>query len=170
MNSRESLEAIKKIDGWDVVADFSVGGFEWLGFSKKEPNKLICISSQKTTILNCDDGKLEECEIDYDEKELIALCNLLPNEQILIAGQYGGNLPELSGKGEQVTIHRTKEHIMTITFVSEQGREIVIYRNYNAYICGFSYDGNYFVLADDGGITVIKRVRKYEGFEAQREI
>lgn len=52
MNSMESLEALKKIDDWDIITNFSVGGFEWLGFSKEEPNKLICISSQKTTILN----------------------------------------------------------------------------------------------------------------------
>lgn len=157
MNSIESLEALKKIDDWDIITNFSVGGFEWLGFSKEEPNKLICISSQKTTILNCDDGKLEECEVDYDEEELIAICNQLPNEQISIAGQYGGKLPILSGKGEKVVIHTTEEHIMTITFISAQGKETVIYWNYSAYICGFSYDGNYFVLADDGGITVIKR-------------
>lgn len=117
MNSIESLEALKKIDDWDIITNFSVGGFEWLGFSKEEPNKLICISSQKTTILNCDDGKLEECDVDYDEEEIIAICNQLPNEQISIAGQYGGRLPILSGKGERVVIYTTEEHIMTITFI-----------------------------------------------------
>ena len=29
--------------------------------------------------------------IDYDEEELIAICDKLPDEQILIAGEYGGN-------------------------------------------------------------------------------
>ena len=28
-----------------------------------------------------------------------------------------------------------------------------IYDRYDAYICGFSGDGNYFVLSDDGGIS-----------------
>ena len=46
---------------------------------------MIIISSQKTTILDCDNGKIENCMIDYDEEELIAICDKLPDEQILIA-------------------------------------------------------------------------------------
>lgn len=115
MNIMECFEAYQKIEGWKVIADFSVGGFEWLGFSKKMPNKLICISSQKTTLVDCENGKIESCDAVYDEEELLAICEQLPDEQIAIAGQYG------------------------------------------AYICGFSYDGNYFVLANDGGVTILKR-------------
>lgn len=159
MNEIECIEAYKKVNGWKLVTSFSVGGFEWLGFSKEKPNKMICISSQKTTILNCDSGKIEECVADYDEQELIAICNQLPNEQITIVGQYGGELPLTSGKGEQVIIQKTKEHIMTITFVAIDGGKTIIYHSYSAYICGFSYDGNYFVLANDGGIVVIKRCK-----------
>lgn len=157
MNDTDCIETFKKIKGWELVSSFSVGGFEWLGFSKEKPNKMICISSQKTTILNCDSGEMGECNIDYDEQELIAICDELPNEQITIAGEYGGELPLTSGKGEQVIIQETKEHIMTITFVSINGEKTIIYYNYSVYTCGFSYDGNYFVLADDGGIVVIKR-------------
>lgn len=36
MNIKECLEAYKKIEGWSIVANFSVGGFEWLGFLKKK--------------------------------------------------------------------------------------------------------------------------------------
>ena len=157
MSITECIEAYKKINDWELVTSFSVGGFEWLGFSKEKPNNMICISSQKTTILNCDSGEIKECNADYDEQEFIAICDGLSNEQITIAGQYGGNLPLISGKGEQVIIQETKEHIMTITFVSINGEKTIIYYNYSAYICGFSYDGNYFVLADDGGIVIIKR-------------
>lgn len=159
MNEIECIEAYKKVNGWELVTSFSVGGFEWLGFSKEKPNKMICISSQKTTILNCDSGEIEECDADYDEQELIAICDLLPKEQITIVGQYGGELPLTSGKGEQVIIQKSKEHIMTITFVAIDGGETIIYHSYSAYICGFSYDGNYFVLANDGGIVVIKRCK-----------
>lgn len=160
ISEKESIEALKKIDGWEIIANFSVGGFEWLGFSKEQPKKLILISSQKTTILNCDDGNLEECEIDYDEDSLIAYCNLLPNELISIAGQYGGSLPLISGKGEHI-ISNTKENVMKITFISAQGKESVIHWNYGVYICGFSYDGNYFVIAKDAGIIVMKRSKKF---------
>lgn len=56
----------------EIGNKFSVGGFEWLGFSKEISNKMIIISSQKTTILDCNNGKIENCMIDYDEDELIA--------------------------------------------------------------------------------------------------
>lgn len=157
MNLDESINACQAIEGWELVTSFSVGGFEWLGFSKENPNKMIIISSQKTTVLDCDNGKLENCTIDYDEEELIAICDKLPNEQILIAGEYGGRLPETTNKGEQVLIQETNEHIMTITFILNYSKEIKVYENYSAYICGFSYNGNYFVIANDGGIIVIKR-------------
>ncbi len=157
MNFDESINACQTIEGWELVTIFSVGGFEWLGFSKENPNKMIIISSQKTTVLDCDNGKLENCTIDYDEEELIAICDKLPNEQILIAGEYGGRLPETTNKGEQVLIQETNEHIMTITFILNYSKEIKVYENYSAYICGFSYNGNYFVIVNDGGIIVIKR-------------
>lgn len=69
-----------------------------------ELNKMICISSQKTTIVNCDSGKVEDCIVDYDEQERIAICDRLQNEQIEITGQFGGDLPLVSGKGEKVVI------------------------------------------------------------------
>lgn len=153
----KAFEPASNIDGWKLVTSFSVGGFEWLGFSKEISNKMIIISSQKTTILDCNNGKTENCMIDYDEDELIAICDKLPNEQILIAGEYGGNLPDTTNKGERVLIQKTDEHITTITFILNQSDKIKVYENYGAYICGVSYDGNYFVIANDGGIIVIKR-------------
>ena len=66
MNYDESIRACQHIDGWKFVTSFSVGGFEWLGFSKKISNKMIIISSQKTTILDCDNVKIENCMIYYD--------------------------------------------------------------------------------------------------------
>ena len=102
MTFDESINACKNIDDWKFVTSFSVGGFEWAGFSKENPNKLIIISSQKTTILDCDNGKLENCIVDYDEEELIAFCDKLPSEAILIAGQYGGKFPEVTNQGERI--------------------------------------------------------------------
>ena len=116
MTFDESINACKKIDGWKFVTSFSVGGLEWLGFSKESLNKMIIISSQKSTILDCSNGKLEDCTIGYDEEELIALCDKLSNEQISIAGQYGGELPEITKQGEQVLIQETNEHIKIVTF------------------------------------------------------
>ena len=44
MTFDESINACKNIDDWKFVTSFSVGGFEWTGFSKENPNKLIIIS------------------------------------------------------------------------------------------------------------------------------
>ena len=114
MTFDESINACKNIDDWKFVTSFSVGGFEWAGFSKENPNKLIIISSQKTTILDCDNGKLENCIVDYDEEELIAFCDKLPSEAILIAGQYGGKFSEVTNQGEQIIIQETTEYIRTV--------------------------------------------------------
>lgn len=90
-------------------------------------------------------------------EELIAICDKLLNEQILIAGQYGGGLPERTKQGEQVLIQETSEHIRTVTFIYDQDKKIKIFESYGPYICGFSYDGNYFMIVDDAGIIVLKR-------------
>ena len=157
MTFDESINACKNIYGWEFVTSFSIGGFEWMGFSKESLNKMIIISSQKSTILDCNNGKLENCIIEYDEEELIAICDKLLNEQILIAGQYGGELPETTKQGEQVLIQETSEHIRTVTFIYNKEKKIKIFENYGPYICGFSYDGNYFMIVDDAGIIVLKR-------------
>lgn len=33
----------------------------------------------------------------------------------------------------------------------------MIFRNYGYYTCGFSYDGKYFVFAQDAGVTVLRK-------------
>lgn len=75
----------------------------------------------------------------------------------LIAGQYGGGLPETTKQGEQVLIQEIGEHIRTVTFSYNQDKKIKIFESYGSYICGFSHDGNYFLIADDAGIIVLKR-------------
>lgn len=42
---------------------------------------MIIISSRKTTVL---DWKLKNCTVDYDDEELIAICDKFPNEQFFI--------------------------------------------------------------------------------------
>lgn len=91
---------------------------------------MICISSQKTPLVDCENGKIEECDSIYDEENPFAICKKLPDEQIEIAGQYGGKLSVTSGKGEQVSIQEKEEHIMKVIFVSPQGKESVIFWNY----------------------------------------
>lgn len=157
MTFDESMNACKNICDWEFVTSFSVGGFEWMGFSKETTNKMIIISSQKSTILDCNSGKLDDCIVEYDEQELIAICDQLSNEQILIAGQYGGELPKTTPQGEQVLIQEKNEFIKTVTFIYNQDKKIKVFEGYGLYICGFSYDGNYFMMAEDAGVIVLKR-------------
>ncbi|MBR1736105.1 MAG: hypothetical protein IJ736_03680 [Firmicutes bacterium] len=157
MTSIETYNVCKGIKGWEITANFSVGGFEWLGFSKVSPEKMIVISEQRTTLVDCNDGSVEDCEIVFDEQDLTAFCDRLPDEELDIVGQYGGELPQISGKGEKVFISTNDKHIMQIVFVGDDLSETLIYHSYDAYLCGFGHDGNYFVLADDGGILIMKR-------------
>ena len=160
MSSKDIYDACKKINDWEITAHFSVGGFEWLAFSKEHRGKMIIISSQRTTIVDCDNGTIEDCDIIFDETELIAYCDRLPDEDLHLAGQYGGSIPHTSDKGEKVIIETNDKHIMKIYFVSSPRDSQLIYYSYDAYLCGFSYDGDHFVLADDGGMIILKRKRR----------
>ncbi|MBO4524117.1 MAG: hypothetical protein J5723_05470 [Ruminococcus sp.] len=159
MTSIDTLNACKSIKGWEVTATFSVGGFEWLAFSKERHGKMIIISSQRTTIVDCNNGAIDDCEIILDEKELIAYCDRLPDEELYIAGQFGGSLPQKTDNGEKVTVKVDDNHIMHIYFTAGFLNKTLIYYNYEAYICGFSYDGTYFVIADDGGVLILKKTK-----------
>lgn len=58
--------------GWCKIAEFSVGGLEWIGFTKKQPNKLLCISSQYISLIDCENGETIKCDTAYDEVNHIA--------------------------------------------------------------------------------------------------
>ena len=146
-----------KLADWELVREIVVGGLEWVGFSKANTRKLLCISSQKTTIIDCFSGEAFECSCEYDEEATIAYCDELPDEEISIAGYYGGKLPDSSVQGDSVSVNK-ENFITTVLFSSAQGYKNMIFRNYGFYTCGFSYDGKYFVFAQDAGVTVLKRI------------
>ena len=57
-----------------------------------------------------------------------------------------------------------------VTFIYNQDKKIKIFENYGPYICGFSYDGNYFMIVDDAGIIVLKRCCSIPVYRAQKLI
>lgn len=148
-----------KLADWKLVREVVVGGLEWVGFSKVNTRKLICISSQKTTIIDCFSGEILECNCEYDEEATIAYCDELPDEEISIAGYYGGKLPDSSAQGDNVSINK-ENSITTVLFSSVQGNKSVIFHDYGFYTCGFSYDGKYFVFAQDAGVTVLIKAKQ----------
>ena len=166
MNNLQTTEAFKRIKGWEIVNEFSVGGFLYLGFSKNMPGKMIVISDSKAKILDCNDGSLVVCNVEYDEEEYVAICDMIVDEYIPIVGPYGGSIPHETTLGEKVEIEYIGERVTSyktlkyeqIVFTDSVGNREIIFRNNPAYLCGFSEDGNYFVLADDGGVSVLRRI------------
>ena len=146
-----------KMEGWELVKEIVVGGLEWVGFSKTDTDKLLCISSQKTTLIDCFSGEVRPCNCEYDEETRIAYCDELPDEEIGIAGYYGGQLPDHSMQGDSVSVNE-EDFITTVIFSPAQGNKSVIFRNYGFYTCGFSYDGRYFVFAQDAGVTLLRKM------------
>ena len=170
MNNLQMYEALKNLTGWELVDGFSVGGFEYMGFSKMNSHKLIIISSQMETVYDCEDKSLTEMVADIDEKEFVAISDLFPDEIIPIATYWGGSMPHETAQGERVEISYYGEHVISgkelkyqqIQFIDKSGDRNLIYDNYPCYVCGFSYDGNYFALADDGGVMIIRRKDRIE--------
>lgn len=168
MNILDQEESMARIKGWSMVTSFSVGGFLYFGFSSKYPDKILIVSSQKDTILDCGTGMLHDCEAEIDEENHIAFCDLLADDFFKIYGQYGGDISQQTKEGESVFFKILGSHkvgdkelqIQQVSFVDRNKEHVVIHRGYLIYTCGFTLDGNYFVFADDGGIFVLKRQTK----------
>jgi len=150
--------AFDKLTNWECIKELPVGGLEWIGFSKKYYNKLLCISSQKCTLIDCKTGIIDECDCEYDDLTHIALCSLLPDEVINISGQYGGIISQSTQKNDKVRIEILADNKTTVYFANDSQFETIIFEDYGFYTCGFSYDGDYFVFAQDAGITLLRRI------------
>lgn len=157
------MDKFTQIIEWTKIAEFSVGGLLYIGFSNKWSNKLLCISSQYSSLLNCDNGEMTECEADYDEESFTAICSDLPNETVCIYGPFGGKPILNTDKNEKINIlcfkekHGNKTLIRTRVFFQTSMNEVEIFNDYGFYTCSFSLCGNYFVFSQDTGITVLKR-------------
>ena len=159
-------EALKNLNSWEFVDSFSVGGFEYMGFGGADNKKLIIISSQRETVFDCEDKSLIEISAAIDENEYVAMCDLFPDEIIPIASYWGGSLPHETSEGDRVEISYYGDHVteygkelrfQKIYLTDSMGNRDLIYDNYPCYVCGFSRDGRYFALADDGGVVIIRR-------------
>lgn len=82
MNNIQMNEAMKKLKEWNLIGSFSVGGFEYMGFSNNNSNKLIIISSQRKTIFDCEDESISDIDAEFDEKELVAITDKSQNQLI----------------------------------------------------------------------------------------
>ena len=91
--------------GYKKVYEISIGGFLYLAFLPDAYHKILCISSDYISIIDSENGQVTPIDGDYDEIELVAMCEGY-NSPIPIAGQYGGNLPLDNGKDIRVTMDK----------------------------------------------------------------
>ena len=145
--------------GYKKIYEISIGGFLYLAFLPDAYHKILCISSDYISIIDSENGQVTPIDGDYDEIELVAMCEGY-DSPIPIAGQYGGSLPLDNGKDIRVTMDKDQSEeypILTIYWGKDEEAKSQIYKGYLPYIFGFSPDGRYYVHADDGGLTVLKK-------------
>ena len=73
------LKNIPNVDapgGWKRI-EIAVGGLMYIGFSDIDTKKLICISSQGQSVINCETGGINFYDENYDELELNAMAEEL---------------------------------------------------------------------------------------------
>ena len=171
-NLLDEIPTAEAPKGWVYKGCFAIGGFEYFGFSE-DSSILFIASSQGRGLI--DMQKSEKIARDHSEDfeidETFLTCNgfdVLQNKKIKLAGKYGGSMLPVSN------IHN--ENLRKVSplypcediifqppfedcFSKRHNKNCVrIYRGF-LYCYGFSFCGNYFVIADDGGINYWEKER-----------
>ena len=66
-------------NGWEKTT-YSVSGLTYVGFSNVCTEKLVVISTQRQSVIDCKTGSKTYCRENYDEDNLIALADELGDE------------------------------------------------------------------------------------------
>lgn len=158
-------------NGW-VKKTFAIGGLSDVGFSKKNTELLLIVSSQGRGIIDC--SKLELIERDNNDdfdwlnpyKLLADGFGTLANEKIFISGLSGGGLPTSNQFGDNIEYMATEWPIISLIFepnyksIYKEGEEkycFKIFHDYELRAYGFSSDGTYFVTATSSEINIYKK-------------
>ena len=167
-NRKRILDALTAVpkrtpEGWRR-ADIAVGGLEYIGFSELQPKKMVCISSQSSSIIDCDSRAISFQDISVDELELTAVTDALPGETIRLAGIGGGGLRHMNAEGDQLTVAAPDYPKVQIIYQPqykscflEPKMCSVIFEEYEMRAFGFSKCGNYIIVACSGGVTIFAR-------------
>lgn len=164
--------------GWEKKS-FSVGGLTEVGFSKQYPELLLIISVEGRGVIDC--SKFELIERDKNNNcdwmnayELWARgIGTLSDEKIMISGLHGGGLPVTNKEGDSILFMATNWPIIDLIFEpnfksihkQDEARDCFrIFRDYEARAYGFSYDGNYFIIATSSDVTVYKKEKSVQNF------
>ncbi|MFC3927335.1 hypothetical protein ACVR05_05265 [Streptococcus caprae] len=150
--------------GYHTIFQRGIGGFLYLGFLP-DGDRLLCISSQYLSLINLLTGEVREIDGDYDEESLLAYGEGMA-QTIDIVGQTSGALP-LTNQAEvtvSASIDRTGPYpICSIFWQKAEQPPYLIFESYLPYVYGFSPDGRYYVHADDGGLTVLRKKEESSG-------
>ncbi len=163
------LEVLSQIpkrvpEGWRKI-DFAIAGLLYAGFSEVSTEKLICISSQGQSVINCKTGEKKFCDENYDEHDLIACADELGDEMIHIAGIGGGGMCHYSGNGETLQLaapHYPKEQVIFMPdfkdcFSSPKECRI-IFEDYGIRTFGFSKCGNYMIACSSSDLSIFTKI------------
>lgn len=167
-NRKHLVDLIKQIpkgvpSGWkcDTLA---IGGLMYVGFSEIYTEKLICISSQGQSVINCETLEKAYCEEHFDEYNLIAYAEELGDEKIRIAGIGGGGLRRYSIDGnilERIAPFWPREQIIFMPnfhlWHSTPKECQIIFDDYDIKAYGFSKCGKYFIVATSSDLTIFRK-------------
>lgn len=150
--------------GWEQET-FAVGGLMYVGFSSVQTERLVVISSQKQSVINCRTGETAYCTENYDEEDLIACAEPLGNELVPIAGLGGGGLRRFSRSGdglETAAPYWPREQIIYMPQYSSwyEHPEVctVIFDDYEPLAFGFSRCGNYMAVGTSSEVNIFRRI------------
>ncbi len=167
-NRKRMLKIIKRIpsgipDGWEKTT-FAVGGLMYIGFSDVSTEKLVVISSQGQSIINCRTGEKTYCEENYDEGNLIAYAEELVDEAIPIAGEVGGGLSRYSKDGNILGAVAPAWPMEQIVFMpnydswhQNPDKCTILFEDYEIRAFGFSKCGNYMAVCNSHTLDIFRK-------------
>lgn len=151
-------------DGWEREI-FAVGGLMYVGFSNVETEKLVVISSQGQSVINCWTREKVYCPECYDGLNLTACAEPLGDELIPIAGEGGGGLRKSSPAGDFLDIAAPfwpKEQVIFMPQYTSwyQKPEVctVLFEDYAVLAYGFSKCGRYIVIGTSSDLHIYRRI------------
>ena len=168
-NRNRLLDIVQRIpagtpDGWEKTT-YAVGGLMYVGFSNVRTEKLVVISSQGQSVIDCKTGSKTYCTENYDEGDLIALAEELGDEIVPIAGEGGGGLRRYSNDGNtliSVAPFWPAEKIVFMPnytlYTLNPEKCTIIFEDYEIKTFGFSKCGNYMAVCNSHTLDIFKKI------------
>lgn len=164
-NRKRLISIIQQIptqipEGW-TKTELGIGGLLYVGFSQVHTEKLICISAQGQSVIDCNTAEVTFCEENYDEFELLACAPMLGEEMIQISGEGGGGLRRMTKNGDFLACvmpEWPKEKVIFMpqyhTWYMEPEFCSIVFEDFEILVYGFSPCGKYFVVGTSHTLAI----------------